>query len=222
MMTFPPGVRVWLATGHTDMRRGFPSLALMVQEQLKQDPNSGHLFIFRGRRGGLMKRAGVIRDAALTSGIGQFAVIQSVAPSVRVEVSPINVKGLFSPKRRRPRLRLAFRQAGYFTLIQLVARPAPRLPPAGRHFLGNTTHLCAHGACVEPPELASVSGRTARPLTAGRRRRSAKARSRGRWSTSGAAGSRCLSPAPQPDVVCVRRAPSRAADHRRRPDILWV
>ena len=38
MMTFPPGVRVWLATGHTDMRRGFPSLALTVQEQLKQDP----------------------------------------------------------------------------------------------------------------------------------------------------------------------------------------
>ena len=38
MMTFPPGVRVWLATGHTDMRRGFPSLALAVQEQLKQDP----------------------------------------------------------------------------------------------------------------------------------------------------------------------------------------
>jgi transposase len=38
MITFPPGVRMWLATGHTDMRRGFPSLALMVQEQLKQDP----------------------------------------------------------------------------------------------------------------------------------------------------------------------------------------
>src|SRR5215467_4131115 len=55
MITFPPGVRVWLATGHTDMRRGFPSLALIVQEQLKQDPYSGHLFIFRGRRGGLIK-----------------------------------------------------------------------------------------------------------------------------------------------------------------------
>jgi transposase len=41
MITFPPGVRVWLATGHTDMRRGFPSLALIVQEQLKQDPLLG-------------------------------------------------------------------------------------------------------------------------------------------------------------------------------------
>src|SRR6266498_840234 len=37
-------------------------------------------------------RAAVLRDAALTSGIGQFAVIQSVAPSVGVEVSPVNVR----------------------------------------------------------------------------------------------------------------------------------
>lgn len=41
-------VRVWLATGHTDMRRGFPGLALLVQETLKADPHSGHLFVFRG------------------------------------------------------------------------------------------------------------------------------------------------------------------------------
>ena len=40
----PTGVRVWLATGHTDMRRGFPSLSLQVQEVLKRDPLSGHLF----------------------------------------------------------------------------------------------------------------------------------------------------------------------------------
>jgi transposase len=49
----PP--RVWLATGHTDMRRGFPGLALLVQETLKQDPHAGHLFVFRGRRGDLIK-----------------------------------------------------------------------------------------------------------------------------------------------------------------------
>ena len=48
-------VRVWLATGYTDMRRGFPSLALLVQEQLKQDPYAGHLFVFRGKRGDLLK-----------------------------------------------------------------------------------------------------------------------------------------------------------------------
>jgi transposase len=55
MIAFPAGVRVWLATGHTDMRRGFDGLALMVQEQLKHDPHSGQLFVFRGRRGGLVK-----------------------------------------------------------------------------------------------------------------------------------------------------------------------
>jgi transposase len=44
-------VRVWLATGHTDMRKGFSSLAVLVQETLAQDPHAGHLFVSRGRRG---------------------------------------------------------------------------------------------------------------------------------------------------------------------------
>jgi hypothetical protein len=48
MIPVPPGVRVWLATGHTDMRKGFDGLALMVQETLKRDPHGGHLFVFRG------------------------------------------------------------------------------------------------------------------------------------------------------------------------------
>jgi len=44
MIPVPTGARVWLATGYTDMRRGFPSLALQVQEVLRKDPLSGHLF----------------------------------------------------------------------------------------------------------------------------------------------------------------------------------
>src|SRR5688572_17247339 len=55
MIPVPTGVRVWLATGHTDMRKGFASLSLQVQEVLKRDPLSGHLFCFRGRRGDLLK-----------------------------------------------------------------------------------------------------------------------------------------------------------------------
>src|SRR5262249_56677139 len=51
----PSGARVWLATGHTDMRKGFDGLALLVQEKLKRDPHCGHLFVFRGRRGSLIK-----------------------------------------------------------------------------------------------------------------------------------------------------------------------
>ena len=54
MIPVPSGVRVWLATGHTDMRKGFAGLALVVQETLKRDPHNGHLFVFRGRRGYLI------------------------------------------------------------------------------------------------------------------------------------------------------------------------
>ncbi|SEI12315.1 IS66 Orf2 like protein [Methylobacterium sp. 275MFSha3.1] len=49
MIPVPTGVRVWLATGHTDMRKGFPGLALQVQEVLRRDPLNGHLFCFRGK-----------------------------------------------------------------------------------------------------------------------------------------------------------------------------
>ena len=55
MIALPPGARVWLAAGTTDMRRGFDGLARQVQEVLQLDPFSGHLFVFRGRRGDLLK-----------------------------------------------------------------------------------------------------------------------------------------------------------------------
>jgi len=55
MITVPAGVRVYLAMGPTDMRKGIDSLSVLVQEHLKLDPFSGHLFAFRGRRGGLLK-----------------------------------------------------------------------------------------------------------------------------------------------------------------------
>ena len=55
MIAFASGVRVWLATGHTDMRKGFDTLALLVQETLKRDPHAGDLYVFRGRRGDRVK-----------------------------------------------------------------------------------------------------------------------------------------------------------------------
>ena len=55
MIALPPGARIWLAAGTTDMRRGFDGLARQVQEVLQLDPFSGHLFVFRGRRGDLLK-----------------------------------------------------------------------------------------------------------------------------------------------------------------------
>jgi transposase len=55
MIPVPSGLRVWLAAGHTDMRRGMNSLALQVQEALKRDPHGGDLHVFRGKRGDLIK-----------------------------------------------------------------------------------------------------------------------------------------------------------------------
>lgn len=55
MIALPPGAKVWLAAGVTDMRRGFDGLARQVQHVLGQDPFSGHLFVFRGKRGDLVK-----------------------------------------------------------------------------------------------------------------------------------------------------------------------
>ena len=55
MIAPPSGVRVWLATGVTDMRRGMNGLALQVQQALQRDPHSGDLYVFRGRRGDLLK-----------------------------------------------------------------------------------------------------------------------------------------------------------------------
>src|SRR5207253_11510881 len=55
MIPVPSGVRVWIATGHTDMRRGMNSLALLVQEAFKRDPHAGDLYVFRGKTGKLIK-----------------------------------------------------------------------------------------------------------------------------------------------------------------------
>jgi len=55
MIPVPTDARVWLVTGHADMRKGYASLSLIVQETLRRNPGGGHLFVFRGRRGDLIK-----------------------------------------------------------------------------------------------------------------------------------------------------------------------
>jgi transposase len=54
-LTPPSGVHVWLAAGVTDMRRGMNGLALQVQQGLRRDPHAGDLYVFRGKRGDLLK-----------------------------------------------------------------------------------------------------------------------------------------------------------------------
>lgn len=55
MTGLPSNTRVWLVAGRTDMRRGFDGLAGLVQTALTADPYRGHLFVFRGKRGDLIK-----------------------------------------------------------------------------------------------------------------------------------------------------------------------
>ena len=55
MIAFPSQTQIWIAAGVTDLRRGFTGLSGMVHTKLEQDPFSGHVFVFRGRRGHLIK-----------------------------------------------------------------------------------------------------------------------------------------------------------------------
>jgi transposase len=55
MIEPPTNTRVWIAAGVTDLRRGFTGLSALVQTKLEQSPFSGQVFVFRGRRGDLIK-----------------------------------------------------------------------------------------------------------------------------------------------------------------------
>jgi transposase len=55
MLTLSPAVRIYLATGATDLRRSIDGLSALVRERLDLDPVSGHLFLFRNRRGDRVK-----------------------------------------------------------------------------------------------------------------------------------------------------------------------
>jgi transposase len=55
MIGLPAGTRIWIAAGFTDMRCGFNGLAAKVESALLDDPFSGHVFAFRGRRGNVIK-----------------------------------------------------------------------------------------------------------------------------------------------------------------------
>jgi transposase len=85
MITPGVGVRIWVAAGVTDMRRGFDGLAAMVQQQLGQDPFSGALFLFRGRRG---------QQATFSIQFSHCQNCVSLASAIRADVA-----GVASPPR---------------------------------------------------------------------------------------------------------------------------
>jgi transposase len=55
MIALPSNTQIWIAAGVTDMRRGFDGLSALIQTKLEKSPLSGQVFIFRGRRGDLVK-----------------------------------------------------------------------------------------------------------------------------------------------------------------------
>jgi transposase len=111
MIALPPGVRVYLACGITDMRKGMVGLAMLVQQNLADDPFSGALYAFRGRRAGLIKLLwhDGVGLCMLTKRLehGQF-VWPSTTTTGRIGLSPAQLAALLdgcewrAPPPRRP------------------------------------------------------------------------------------------------------------------------
>jgi transposase len=114
MIVVSPDVRVYLACGVTDMRRGMVGLAMLVQQTLSEDPMSGAIYAFRGRGAGLIKL--IWHDGVglcmLTKRLerGQFAW-PSVTTTGRIALSPAQLAALLDgcewrapAPRRRPEL----------------------------------------------------------------------------------------------------------------------
>ena len=114
MIAAPPGLRVYLACGVTDMRKGMAGLAMLVQQGLAEDPFGGAVFAFRGRRAGLIKLLwhDGVGLCLLTKRLerGQF-IWPSTATTGRIALSPAQLAALLDgcewrapAPRRRPEL----------------------------------------------------------------------------------------------------------------------
>lgn len=93
MLSLPASVRIHLAVEPCGMRRGFDALAAMVSTVLGDDPLSGHLFVFRSRRGDRVKVLAWDRDGfvlwykRLEQGTFRFVVAAQARGSARLELS---------------------------------------------------------------------------------------------------------------------------------------
>ena len=110
MLSWPPSVRIFLAAGPADMRRGFDGLAQMTTEVIKQDPLSGALFVFRNRRGDRLKILYWVGDdfalwyRRLERGTFRFPACEGDAVEVRSVDLAMILEGIdLSTTRRRVR-----------------------------------------------------------------------------------------------------------------------
>ena len=113
MINLPPTVRIFLAVEPADMRRGFDGLAALTTSAIGQDPFSGHLFVFRNRRGNRLKILYWDRDGmAIWAKRLERGLFRFPAPSGnRVEVTPAEMAAILegidlSRARRQPRFAL--------------------------------------------------------------------------------------------------------------------
>lgn len=115
MLTLPPSVRIYLATGKVDLRRGHDGLGAIVRNQWKADIYGGHLFVFVGRRADRCKilfwdRGGfVLYYKRLERGRFRVPTISAGANSVTIDATElamlldgIDVVSVKRPKRWEP------------------------------------------------------------------------------------------------------------------------
>lgn len=97
MLSLPEPVNIFLCTQAVDMRKGFDSLAALVQTELGENPLSGHLFVFKSRRGNRVKLLLWDRDGyclvykRLERGVFRFPTVAADAKSVRVSAQELSL-----------------------------------------------------------------------------------------------------------------------------------
>lgn len=110
MLSFPATVPIYLRMAPTDMRRGIDGLAHLVRDQLGHDPLSGHLFIFRNKRGDRLKALYWDRDGyalwmkRLEHGVFRFPRAQKDCVTVTAAELAMILEGIdLASVRRHPR-----------------------------------------------------------------------------------------------------------------------
>lgn len=111
MLNFPPAVRIWLGTAAVDLRKSFDGLAEQVRQHLHNDPLSGHVFVFRNRRGDRVKLlywdedGFVIVYKRLEEGTFRWPAVAADQASVALRAAELAMllDGIDWPKARRSR-----------------------------------------------------------------------------------------------------------------------
>jgi len=112
MLSFPTGLRIWLALRPTDMRKSFDTLAELVRQQLMADPLSGQLFVFRNKRADRIKLlywdddGFVIVYKRLEKGIFRFPCADGAGLEIRAADLQMLLDGVdLESVKRQPRYR---------------------------------------------------------------------------------------------------------------------